>query len=49
MKKKKLQSLKLNKKTISKANAIVVRGGGPSAPQSDCVSHCLGWECHDHK
>ncbi|MEM6720642.1 MAG: hypothetical protein AAF611_15040 [Bacteroidota bacterium] len=48
MKKKKLQSLQLNKKTISIVNLKSLKGGGPSVG-SDCVSHCLGWECHDHK
>ena len=47
MKKKKLTSLKLNKMVISKANSSKVKGG--YSVQSDCLSHCLGYECPDHK
>lgn len=48
MKKKNVQLLKLNKKVISKIDSTLLKGGGPTVA-SDCVSHCLGWECHDHK
>ena len=48
MKKQHLQSLKLNKMTISKAVIDALKGGGPSVG-SDCQSACLGYECPDHK
>ncbi|PTX62917.1 hypothetical protein C8N46_102318 [Kordia periserrulae] len=48
MKKKQLHSLKLNKKIISAINKNNLKGGGPTVG-TDCVSHCLGWECPDHK
>ncbi|QHI34747.1 hypothetical protein IMCC3317_00910 [Kordia antarctica] len=48
MKKKNLQSLKLNKMTISLATIIDLKGGGVTAG-SDCVSECLGHECQVHK
>lgn len=48
MKKQNLQSLQLNKKTISKMNIDSVKGGGFTTG-SDCLSHCLGHECQDHK
>lgn len=50
MKKKNLQSLKLNKILISKANVVAVKGGdGASAPFSNCISQCFGLFCQVHK
>ncbi|WP_156169154.1 hypothetical protein [Kordia jejudonensis] len=48
MKKIQLKSLTLNKKVISRAQIITAKGGGPTVG-SDCISHCLGHECEDHK
>lgn len=47
MKKKKLQSLQLRKKTISMLYIANIKGGGPTVG-SDCISHCLGHECEAH-
>ncbi|MBC8757095.1 hypothetical protein H2O64_20650 [Kordia sp. YSTF-M3] len=45
MKKQHLQSLKLNKKTISKANIVAVKGGGHTQLATNCVTACIS--CQD--
>jgi hypothetical protein len=48
MKKQQLQSLQLNKKTISSMKQMEIKGRGWSA-FSDCMSICLGLGCPDER